>query len=211
MEVEGQRILWLGEKTMKPQAKELILHVASLVGLTAFALGGYFAVTGLVGSMLAGHFETWQRLTVPPAKGERFLVERNDLCVETQAGEVWGYASGKWEARPAGASRGAPAKPQYPCHFVLPPFPGKVLDRYDASDCYEFSYSQTTYVLLADGTIWRWQHSADLGGSIILIWGAMACGPVAGFMLGVAVMELVWRKLMAKSPPPPVEKKAPAL
>jgi len=171
------------------RASVLVLAVisATLVGLLTGILLGFRQSSRL-------SLTPWQRLDDPPDRiTELALIDWADLYVQTEGEKILKCC---WVESELPRSPSGPAS-HFPCESTLlkPTPPGRALDRLDVTYCgpdYAPSYS---YVLLEDGTVWRWSYS----GGGLAAFGAILTYGLCGLGLGLGSGLLVvagsrWRR-----------------
>ena len=77
---------------------------------------------------------------------------------------------------------------------VRPPS-GAAADTLDVTVRYADASFETRYILLKDGTMWKWEHDGSAYGTLVVI----VLGPVAGLALGVVVVVVLWARAGLRS------------
>jgi hypothetical protein len=145
----------------------------------------------------AGILSRWQPLGAVPAGGVDIVAgDLNVVYVRTAAGKIYGCRhSGRrpdpncWmEAQePLNVERHAASGRQLYTRQVKPP-QGTVVDTLVVTAWYGGDAFEARYVLLQDGTVWKWKY--DVGA----IWtlSILILGPLVGFVLGVVAAVVLW-------------------
>lgn len=176
------------------------LGLAGLVlGLTGLGLLGGLA---LGQAAFNGRLTRWQRLPDPPEPAIEIMAGGTGpaaaawyVFVRSATGAIFycpPYTPGDcWV--PATEPIDVPYVPgcDYPSHYTLPPAPGPVLDHLETETCnFEAGYT-VNFVVLADGSVWRWQHVSS--GLIALtgwLFGAL-CGAGLGLLAAIILIAVV--------------------
>jgi hypothetical protein len=88
--------------------------------------------------------------------------------------------------------------------FATPIPPGKVIDQLESHPCIVDAESQVDYVLLQDGSIWRWEKTVPewaiiwvLFGLVVYVFIGSGLGVVAGVLIGFVIVK--FKKVGARS------------
>jgi len=78
--------------------------------------------------------------------------------------------------------------------FNPPPPPGEIIDTMEVHLCGADVTIQDNYVILSDGSIWRWSYASSWGDGIIVM-GAAIIGAIIVATIGLArIVWRIWRK-----------------
>jgi len=165
---------------------------------------------GLVGNVAyfryqkAGAFSHWQSLGAPPYSGVDIVTgDIGVVYVRTAAGNIYGcmhkrkrVADNCWyEAQePLSVDRKATFDNRLYQNEVEPP-PGSVADMLDVTVWHAEDAFETRYILLEDGTVWKWEY--DMGAYFSLF--ILILGPLAGLALGIMVVVILWASVGLRS------------
>ncbi len=157
-----------------------------------------FFIGGLVLNYYQGLFVKWQPLEIPPEPPAKILsVNLQSIDIQTISGTVYTYKpdTSYWMTydRPTGKwikGRMAADQIEQSCNtedtwISLAP-PGKVIETHDFSWCPEIIV-KVKYVLLEDGSIWRWSDPGTANGITILL-----IAPILGFVIGIILSFIIW-------------------
>jgi hypothetical protein len=152
----------------------------------------------------AGAFSRWRSLGVPPGTGVDLVTGDIDVVyVRTASGDLHACRH-----RGAGAARDCWERAQEPLSVdpdvrfdqrvyereVQPPG-GTVLDSLYVARWYAEDAFETRYVLIEDGTVWKWEY--DVGGNWSLL--ILLAGGLAGMVLAMAAAALMWMPVVLRS------------
>lgn len=147
-----------------------------------------------------GWFEQWQPLGYPPGKAIKILAGKGNFpFVETTEGEFYVC----FEALPDNGEscwvkENSSPEPTdaFPCSaplsdvdFHIPNPPGEVIDKVEFQSCEGGVWTATRqhhFVLLADGSVWVWQHADTALVEILTVLGT-----IGGFSLGLIISTIV--------------------
>lgn len=182
-----------------PWARLLLATGVILISLSCLgAMGGmayYWAEN-------AGITSTWQALGAPTEKGVDLVTGDLDLIYVRSANDrLYGCEHGGirdpdscW----AEASEPLAVDPQV--EFDNPLFQGSlapprgtVVDELDVTLWYADSAFETRYVLLEDGTVWKWEYDKGSGSLFACILGPLV-GAAAGLLVAAALWIFVGRR-----------------
>jgi len=118
------------------------------------------------------------------------------VYVRTEAGKIYGCKhGGREKAKDCWVEDHEPLRVDSKARFdkmlyqgeIDPPI-GTVLDTLDVTVWYAEDAYETHYVLLEDGTVWKWEYDVGfyLGFFIIIL------GPIAGLAIGLVVVVIMW-------------------
>ena len=181
---------------------------ATVISHTLFVLA--LAVVGLLIGGLMGlgqvdrlpREQPWQPLGSPPAKVTGLLqIDRGELYVAAADDQIFKCC---WERSELPEFPSFPPS-HFPCEVPQekPTPPGTIVDRLEVTYCgadYGLAYS---YVLLDDGSVWKWAFTQDplAGIGILLLYSLGGIG--GGLLLGVAIAVWSWRRRRKKWKEPP--------
>ena len=144
-----------------------------------------------------GTLSQWRSLGAPPGAGVDLVTGDPDVVyVRTTSGDVYGCRH-----RGSGPPRDCWERAQEPLSVdpqarfdqrvyqgeVQPP-PGRVLDTLYVARWYAEDAFETRYVLIEDGTVWKWEY--DVGGNWSLL--ILLAGGLAGVALAMAAAAVIW-------------------
>lgn len=176
------------------------LGIALLITLGCAVLG-YFAGNALNQLILSDALVRWQELGSPPGGADQFVtvdkrIQSDDveLSVKSTTGETYvqrGQKSSAWEltANPAGQTLydcgESFTKNRDPSYDLLPGEPVRC-----GSIIWSWEWTSDTdlFVILADGSVWRWHVKHPFGESILY-----QCGTPLGFVAVGWVVYLALR------------------
>ena len=185
---------------------------ATLLSHTLFVLA--LAVVGLMIGALVGFGrvdrlpleQPWQPLGAPPATITGLLqIDRGDLYVAAADDQIYKccWARSELPAYPSGPGS------HFPCDVSQekPSPPAGVIDRLEVTYCgpdYGISYA---YVLLEDGSVWKWSFAQDGLATMGALLTYSLGGVGGGFLLGGSIAIWSWRRRRKKwkEPPHPAE------
>jgi hypothetical protein len=153
------------------------------------------ALLGVAAFVFTYVFPMWQPVTAPPEKGVEIL-EGNTLYIRTTAGNIYQYGPSSYKDDTTEWSRVDQVNHEasgYECNFggfATPIPPGKVISQLESHPCIVDASSQVNYILLEDGSIWRWEKTAGELDLLILPVGVIVAAAIGG-SLGVAVGLLI--------------------
>jgi hypothetical protein len=165
------------------------------------AIVGFLVARWTVQKFMAGAFVQWQSLGAPPERAVKILRveplfpgDRGDISVETIAGQIYHCCRGSnihWESQESES----PYREVCGTYSPQPPLepPGQPIDCAETPEI-EWNLNRTTYVVLDDGTVWRWHHAVDFSTSLLLNLGGPCGGAVLGGVVSVLILRLTWRK-----------------
>jgi hypothetical protein len=154
----------------------------------------------------AGAFSSWRSLGAPPSAAVELVTGDPDVIyVRTGSGDVY-----ECRHRGTDVARDCWEKAQEPFSVdpdvrfeqrvyggeVQPPA-GSVLDRLYTSRWYAEDAFETRYVLLDDGSVWKWEY--DVGGNWSLL--ILVAGLLAGLGLAAAAAAVIWVPVLLRSLP----------
>lgn len=152
-------------------------------------------------------FPMWQQVTMPPEMSAQLLAyhsnayEENTLYVRAITGNIYTYGPSSYGAgdvkwRKVEEVNQEASKYQCVGKFSTPNPPGKVVSQVEGHPCIVDASSQVNYILLEDGSIWRWEKTvpefaiiwALFGlGLYVLIGGGL--GVIAGVLIGFVIVK----------------------
>ena len=181
-------------KRLKPRVRLLLATGVILILLPCLGLVGSVAYLKV---RQAGALSRWRPLGTLPAGGVELVTgDRGVVYVRTAAGSIYGCKhSGTrvtedcwYEAQePLNVDHNATFDTRLHQREVEPPA-GTVVDTLEVTIWRGGDAFETRYVLLQDGTVYKWEY--DVGG----IWSLLILllGPMAGLVLGVVVVVIRW-------------------
>ena len=180
-------------KRLSPTARWLLATGALLVLLPCLGLMGS---VGYIWARQAGALSHWRSLGVPPDRGVDIVTGDTDVVyVRTAAGSIYGCRH-----RGTGAADNCWYKAQEPLSVdpeatfdkrlyqseVEPP-PGTVADRLEVTIWLAEDAFETRYVLLEDGTVWKWEYDVGSYWNLLIL----IIGPAAGLALAIVVVVVL--------------------
>lgn len=163
-----------------------------LISLTCLGLVGGFAYYWAEST---DFWQRWQALGAPPEKVVGFVTgDINVIYVSTASGGIYGCEheisvnDSCWQAAQE------PLRVDPDVQFdnsvfrgVLKPPRGVIVDELVATLWYADAAFETRYILLEDGTVWKWENDKGLGGLFACI-----VGPLVGIILGIVATVILW-------------------
>jgi len=161
------KIMTLARKTI------VILIIFPIIG---GALGPFL-------SNLGGSSTPWESLGVPSSPAESFISISPFLLVESTDENIFTYSGSKygWKPYEGEIQSSALVNEWILCEGVQPPPIEEVIDSIEECTEWGLGYSYSKYVILFDGTVWKWssQDSSEwdvmfhifsiLGGAILFL------------------------------------------
>jgi len=152
----------------------------------------------------AGAFSHWRSLGAPPDVAVKLVTGDTDVVyVRTVRDDVY-----ECRHRGTAAARDCWQRAQEPVtvdpevHFDQPvyeaevqPPAGKVVDRLYTARWYAEDAFETRYVLLDDGSVWKWEY--DVGGNWSLL--IFVVGLLSGVALAVGTAAVIWAPVVLRS------------
>ena len=191
-----------GEDTDQPKRRSprARLLVATAIVLLALPCLGLVGSVSYFSARKAGVFSRWRSLGMPPGGGVGIVTgDISVVYVRTGAGAVFGCSDHRgrklpddcWrEGRePYGIDRKAAFDSRVYEGEAKPP-PGTVVDSLEVSIRYGDAAFETRYVLLEDGTLWKWEYDVSAYGDL----GTIVLGPLAGMALGIVAVIVIWAR-----------------
>ncbi|MCP4595270.1 hypothetical protein [Neptuniibacter sp.] len=169
----------------------IILIPILITGLGLYS-GNYLGGT-IYEFLNSGAFAKWQSLGAPSERSVKIAAASTwSITVETTDDQVFTSQSDSWEWRLTDEYLSMERSP--PCYYPQTPAPpGEVIDSVEISLC-DRGNETVKYVLLQDGSVWRWEHSAywgyTLGASIL---GTLS-GAGMGLLVGISISLRLGRK-----------------
>lgn len=181
---------------------------ATVISHTLFVLA--LAVVGLLIGALLGFRrvdelpleEPWEQVGSPPARVTALLmIDRGDLYVTAADDQVYRCC---WERSELPDYPSGPGS-HFPCDVSQekPSPPAGVINRLDITYCgpdYGLAYA---YVLLDDGSVWRWSYAQDGLATMGAVLTYSLGGVGGGLLFGGAVAIWSWRRRSRKWKQPP--------
>jgi hypothetical protein len=152
----------------------------------------------------SGAFARWQRLPDPPASPVQIVGgSARDVYIQASDGQVYSCNPSDgpcWaqDEKPATSPAQSGDCEQYPLHYSVSPAPGKVVDSLQIQWCHFEAGEETNYVVLEDGSVWRWQHWDANFLNLTRSFVSLAGGCLAGLLLSVALVLAVWLRKRAQ-------------
>jgi len=166
-----------------------------LLLLPCLGLGGSVVYTRLWNE---GALSRWRRLKLLPAGGVELVAgDTTTVYVRTAEGRLYGcrhrggieVPKNCWFEAQEPLELHLDARSEHPLyHGEVQPPAGTVVDRLDVTVRYAESASETRYVLMQDGAVFKWEADAGMFGSL----NKLLCGPALGVVLGVAGTAILW-------------------
>jgi len=171
-----------------------------LIAFIGAALGGFIGNAIFEGPVTAGKFSHWRSLGLPEGKipvsitGGAYCDKGDGVEVSTADGELFQYCEKKWYASTSSPSRGVYSL--LPCSADQPTMhnPGFGALPSPVASCamifqWEWSSDELVYVVLEDGSVWRWYYPMNLGVLITYVGG----GIVLGLIAGIVIAQFLWK------------------
>jgi hypothetical protein len=185
-----------GRKTsrLSPRARLLLATGAILVLLPCLGLTGGAAY---IWARQTGAFSRWRSLGQPPGTGVDIVTGDHDVVyVRTATGSIFGCEHREtrapddcWEdaQEPLSVDSEARFDTRLYEREVEPP-PGTVVDTLYVTFWYAEDAFEIRYVLLEDGTVWKWEY--DVGSYLNL--AILLLGLAVGGAIGVVAVVVLW-------------------
>ncbi len=149
----------------------------------------------------AGRLTRWQRLPAVPERPTRIAGGSTaSVFVETGAGQIYvcnhrddGQCWVKYD-QPVVSELSSEYCAQYPNHYAVSAPPGKPVDYLRADWCHFEAGEEADYALLADGSVWMWNHWDANFLNLARVFGTMGGGACLGLVIAIAVPIFVWLK-----------------
>lgn len=180
-------------KRRLPWARLFVVTCATLVLVPCLCFGGSVAFLKFQES---GASNRWRPLGAPPGSEAEFVTGDTDVVyVRSAGGDIYGCRHQRkvtvdncWvEAQePLDIAPDTDFGELQFQENVEPP--GTVVDTLDVTVWKRDASFETRYVLLQDGTVWRWETSEVGYFNLIII----ALGLIAGGVLGIALVVILW-------------------
>ncbi len=158
---------------------------------------------GLVGSSVylqarqAGALSRWRSLGAPPGSGVDIVAATTKVVyVRSSTGQIYicnhraaRGAQDCWDEAEEPVPLDPDARPDMRVFEgnVEPPA-GTVVDTLEVSLWYPEDAFETRYVLLGDGTVWKWEYDVGAYWSLLIL----ILGPLGGFVLGIGAATALW-------------------
>jgi hypothetical protein len=161
------------------------------------------ALLGVAAFVLTYIFPMWQPVTAPPEKPAEILAyhsndsEENTLYIRTSTGNIYNYGLSSYWAGDAKWRKVDQVNQEasgYECNFggfATPIPPGTVISQLESHPCIVDAESQVDYVLLQDGSIWRWEKTVPewaiiwvFFGLVVYVFIGCGLGVIAGLLIG---------------------------
>jgi hypothetical protein len=174
-----------------PVLRILIALLALLVVPCLGAVAGF----GLARVYWGGALTRWQRLPDPPAPAAEIVDGGTRLAPGGWWLTVRGADDRLFHCPPYDGCwvevTAPPAEAAEPCLYpydARPPAPpGPVADRLEAQACNAEAAYQASFVVLEDGTVWRWGHSVAGLSSLVELFLFVAGGAALGLLLALPI------------------------
>jgi hypothetical protein len=146
----------------------------------------------------AGSLARWERLPDPPASPVQIMggatsqvfIKASDgqvyACTPV-GGECWVQANVPVDLAPIDA-----ACADHPISYIMSAPPGNPIDTLQTQWCHFEAGEQTGYAILADGSVWRWQHRDANFLNLARTAVTAAGGCLAGMLTGVLILFSAW-------------------
>jgi hypothetical protein len=176
------------------RSRLLLASVAVLLILPCFGLmgGGSY-----LWARQQGVFSRWRSLGAPPGGAVGIAAADPSLVyVRTAQGNLYGcshergqQARACWVAARQPLSVDPDARAGESVFRGEPkPAPGQVVDALEVTTWYPEDAVETRYVVLQDGTVWKWEY--DVGAYLSLF--ILTVGPAVGMLLALVIVGLLW-------------------
>ena len=190
-----------------PQRKRRRLWARLWLWLTTVMLLILMPFLGFRGSLLYQSSNArgrWQRLEPMPTRGVAIVTGTlSEVYVRTAKGSIYGCRHRRdtngpescWfeVQEPLDLNRDALLDPRAGQREVKPPA-GTVVDTLEVAVWYYEGVSRTHYVLMQDGTVFKWEHSVHAMVDAIRPMGWAAVGLVLGIVAVVVLWRIRWVK-----------------
>ncbi len=148
----------------------------------------------------AGRLARWRRLPALPGRATRIAGGSTAaVYVEAAGGQV--YVCNHLEAlcwarydEPVISDLSNEYCEQWPTRYAVAAPPGQPVDYLQARWCHFEAGEESDYALMADGSLWVWNHWDANFLNLARVFGAMGGGACAGLLVGVAVPVFAWRR-----------------
>jgi hypothetical protein len=166
------------------------------------------AVLGIAVFVFATFFRPWRQMKVPPENAVELLAfhttgfESGTLYIRTTSGNVYAYSpfsDGASNVEWRKVEQVNQEESSYECKLGKSPTPnppGRVVSQLESHPCLEDGESQVNYIILEDGSIWKWEEASGEMDLLLLPVGVIAAaiggalGVVAGMLIGLVALTL---------------------
>jgi hypothetical protein len=174
-------------------------HTLKRFAIVGFIIGALLAIAVLA---LEFVFPVWLPIMAPPEKAIQLLAyhnndfEANTLYVRTVSGNVYAFrflTYGTSDIEWRSVEQANADANNYECNFgkfSTPRPPGRMVSQLESHPCVLDSSSQVNYIILEDGSIWRWGKSVYEFEEIWVVFGLIV-SVIIGGGLGVALGVLI--------------------
>jgi hypothetical protein len=188
-----------------PQQRSTSARVLKRSAIAGFIIGALLATTVFVFEFV---FPIWIPVMAPPEKAVKLLTYHNNgfddntLYVRTESGSVYAFRVASFGASDIEWKKAEQTYPEandYECNFgkfPTPNPPGKIVSQLESHPCVVDSSNQVNYIILEDGSIWRWGKSVPEFEEYWALFGLAMCvffggglGVLGGFFLGLAIVR----------------------
>jgi hypothetical protein len=167
-----------------------ISRVALLVVLVLSLLGCLLGAIA-AGKLYRGKFRGWQNLGTPLGSAQAILDANASFAyVETTTVDITSCPPCEGNVQPLDEPL---LDEQFDCSPSLgpPPAPGEVVDRFAGVECYADGSTDFEYVILSDGSVWRWDFTSSA--YLVLVYPIlMVVGCLVGSLIGGAITLGIW-------------------
>jgi len=158
---------------------------------------------GILGAWIleSGRLHGWEALgAVPGGAGEFLDASTTYVYLKNRSGDIYrnpdsNYCETCWEKTlPLDKPLIDPSRSCQGTNSAIPSTPGEVVDRLAGRECYADAIADFEYVILTDGSVWKWAYFRGAYGLLVYPLFAL-CGCLAGIIpLGIwGLMRLVRR------------------
>jgi hypothetical protein len=189
----------------RPSSQVRLLLVTGLLVALAPCLG-LLGGGAFVAARQAGAFSRWRSLGAPSETAMNLVTGDIDVIyVRAASGDVYMCRHrGATAARDCWDRAAEPLSVDPEVRFdqqvfggeVQPP-PGRVLDWLYTARWYAEDAFETRYVLLEDGTVWKWEYDVGSYWNLLILLG----GALVGVVVAVAVAAVIWAPVLLRSLP----------
>ena len=175
-------------------------QAVSPLDLTKLSLGTVFITTcagfvcALLGAFLAsmGLFSFWVSLGTPPGQPVNIIATDSEtVYVKTSDERIFAFIEGQWII--SKLSQPDDSQCSYSVSFVISP-PNHAKDSVQQGYCFPHGQRDMRYVLLEDGSIWRWSSPERLS----MLFDMLPMGIFAGLVIGALLIPIVERRAIRK-------------
>jgi len=178
-----------------------------LIALLGAILGGVASNAIFKGPVTAGKFSHWRSLGAPPGEtpisitGGAYCEKGDGVEVSTADGDLFQNCEKQWFPSASSPSRGTYSLME--CWEGKPTQhnPGFSSLPANVISCgmqfqWEWASDEYVYVVLEDGSVWRWYYPMNLGMVLVYVGG----GIMLGLVVGIIAAQLLWKASTSSKP-----------